>query len=100
MSSTLLCFIKSKLEGKAREALPETITSIDDIKNALRSRIKPDNSKVIAGKIAALNVRNNNYAEFSKQAVDLADALQHSLVIEGMTKTKPHQMTIEQTVSV
>ena len=84
----------------AREALPDNINSIDDIIKALRARIKPDNSKVIAGRIAALHVRNGNFQEFSKQVEDLADALERSLVIEGITKVKAQEIAVEQTVSV
>ena len=97
---TFLTFIKSKLQGVAREALPETVTSIDEVISALRSRIKPDNSKVVAGRIAALQVRNGNYQDFAKQAEELSDALERSLVIEGMTKTKAKEMAIEQTINV
>lgn len=98
--NTLISFIKSKLEGKAREALPENVTSINDIKVALKAKIKPENSKVIAGKIAALQVRSGNYPEFTKQAEALADALERSLVIEGISKQKATEMAIEQTVNV
>ncbi|XP_037812752.1 probable serine/threonine-protein kinase nek1 [Lucilia sericata] len=96
----LISFIKSKLDGKAREVLPENITSVEQIKNTLKDRIKPDNSKVIAGRIAALHIKNNSYADFSKTVEDLADALQRSLVIEGITKEKAQEMAIEQTVSI
>ncbi|KAI8116606.1 hypothetical protein CVS40_11350 [Lucilia cuprina] len=96
----LISFIKSKLDGKAREVLPENILSIEEIKNSLRSKIKPDSSKVVAGRIASLNVRNNNYVDFSKNVEELADALQRSLVIEGITKVKAHEMAIEQTVNI
>lgn len=100
LQTTFLNFVKSKLEGKAREALPDNVMSVDELKNALRGKIKPDNSKIIAGKIAALNVRNGDYTEFSKQAEELADALKRSLVIEGITKNKAHEMAIEQTITV
>lgn len=96
----LVTFIKSKLEGKAREALNENVSTIEEIKSSLTGKLKPDNSKVIAGKIAALHVRNNNYAEFAKQAEDLADALKRSLVTEGITQVKAHELAIEQTVAV
>ena len=66
--ATFIAFVKSKLQGIAREALPYNVNSIDDIIKTLRARIKPDNSKVIAGRIAALHVRNGNFQEFSKQA--------------------------------
>lgn len=100
LTVTLVSFVKSKLEGKAREALPENVSTIDQIKTALKNKIKPDNSKVVAGKIAALQVRNNNYADFAKQSEELADALERSLVIEGITKDKAHEMAIEQTINV
>lgn len=45
-------------------------------------------------------MRNNNYAEFAKQAEELADSLKRSLVIEGMTQVKAHELAIEQTVAV
>ena len=51
------------MEGKAREALPENVNTIDSIKTALRNKIKPK-------------------------------------VVEGITKVKAHEMTVEQTVSV
>ena len=67
LQTTFINFVKSKLDGKARETLPDRIERKADIKTALEKGIKPDNSKVIAGKIAALNVRNNVFTEFSKQ---------------------------------
>lgn len=97
LTVTLISFIKSKLEGKARKALPDKVNTIDEIKTALKIKIKPDNSKVVAGKIAALQVRNINYADFAKQTEELADDIGRSIVIEGMTKTKAHEMAIEQT---
>lgn len=100
LKPTLVFFIKSKLEAKAREALPENVESVSEIKQALKSRIKPDSSKVIAGRIVALNVKNNNYVEFSKQAEELADAFERSLVIEGITRNKAHEMAIAETVSM
>lgn len=100
LKTCLISFIKSKLDGKAREVLPETISSIEQITDTLKTRIKPDNSKVVAGRIAALHIKNNNYTEFAKNVEDLADALQRSLIIEGITKTKAEEMAIEQTVKI
>lgn len=100
LNGTLVSFIRSKLEGKAREALPEDVSTVEEIKVALKRKIKLENSKVVAGKIAALQIRNENYTEFAKQTEDLADALERSLVIEGVTRAKAHEMAIEQTVSV
>ena len=86
--TTVVTFLKSKLKGKAREALPENVSTVKDIKAAQKEKLKPDNSKIIAGKIAALTVRNNNFTEFAKQAEDLADALKRSLTIKLSQRTK------------
>ena len=100
LKDTLILFVKTRLEGKAREIIPENPTSIQDIIKILKNKIKPENSKVVAGKIATLQIRNNDYAEFSKNVEELADALERTLVIEGMTQAKAHEMAIEQTVDV
>ncbi|XP_067622180.1 uncharacterized protein [Eurosta solidaginis] len=100
LTPTFIAFLKSKLEGKAREALPTHIESVSQIKEALCNEIRPDNSKVVAGKIAALRVTNNNFSEFSKQVEELSDSLERCLIIEGMTKAKAHEMAVEQTISV
>ncbi|HBK82997.1 MAG TPA: hypothetical protein DDZ41_05275, partial [Flavobacterium sp.] len=86
LKDTLILFVKTRLEGKAREIIPENPTSIQDIIKILKNKIKPENSKVVAGKIATLQIRNNDYAEFSKNVEELADALERTLVIEGMTQ--------------
>ena len=70
--------MKSKLDGKAMEVLPEAIDSIEQIKNALSNRIKPDSSKVIARRMASLQIKGNNYENYAKNVEDLADALQRS----------------------
>ncbi|XP_067639439.1 bromodomain-containing protein DDB_G0270170-like [Eurosta solidaginis] len=100
LTPTFIAFLKSKLEGKARGALPTHIESVNQIKEALCSEIRPDTSKVVAGKIAALRVTNNNFSEFSKQVEELSDSLERCLFIEGMTKAKAHEMAVEQTISV
>ncbi|XP_065370876.1 myb-like protein P [Calliphora vicina] len=100
LNTCLISFIKSKLDGKAREVLPNQIISTDQIKDILKNRIKPDSSIVVAGRIAALNIKQNNYTDFAKNVEDLADALERSLVIEGITREKAHEMAIDQTISV
>ncbi|XP_017469649.1 PREDICTED: uncharacterized protein LOC108361527 [Rhagoletis zephyria] len=100
LTTTFIAFLKSKLEGKARESLPTQISSVSQIKEALSNKIKPDNSKVVAGKIAAMKVHNNNYSDFAKQVEELADSLERSLIIEGMTQAKAHEMAVEQTINV
>lgn len=93
-------FVKSRLEGIALESVPEVVNNVDDIINALRQHIKPDNSKVIAGRMLALRVDRSKMVEFTQQAETLSEALQRSLIIEGISQAKAREMTIEKAVEV
>lgn len=100
LKATLITFVKTRLEGKAREVIQEKPASVQDIIKTLKQKFKPENSKIVAGKIAALQIKNNNYSDFSKNVVELADALERTLISEGMTQAKAQEMAIEQTVDV
>lgn len=93
-------FIIARLEGKALEAVPEDANSIDDIVTALKSKIKPDSSKVVAGRMMALRSDKTNLQDFSKQAEELADSLRRSLIVEGISQAKAHEMTVDKTVEM
>ncbi|XP_036342275.1 putative uncharacterized protein DDB_G0278921 [Rhagoletis pomonella] len=54
----------------------------------------------LKSKLEALKVHNNNYSDFAKQVEELADSLERSLIIEGMTQAKAHEMAVEQTINV
>lgn len=97
-----LCFkyIKSKLEGRALEAMPENLVSVQQIKDALSKKIKPDSSRVIEGKIAALRLIKGNFATFSKQAEDLAESFRRSLIVEGISKSKAEEMAVNKMVDL
>lgn len=97
-----LCFkfIKSKLEGRALEAMPDVFTTVEHITAALKSKIKTDSSRVISGKIAAMRLIKGNYSSFAKQAEELAESLRRSLVLEGMTKIKAEEIAIEETAKL
>lgn len=93
-------FVKSKLEGKAEESIPDNPQNVDVIIASLRQHIKPDNSKVVAGRLLALRPDRAKLTDFTEQAEMLADALQRSLIIEGITQSKAREMTIEKTVEL
>lgn len=93
-------FILSKLEGRALEAVPQNVNSIDEIITALKSTIKPDNSKVISGRMMALRADRVSMQDFTKQAEDLADAFKRSLVVEGISQSKAKEMAIEKTIEM
>lgn len=78
----LITFIKTRLEGKALESIPNEPENIDEILDALRTNIKPENSKVISGRMLALRLDNKKVQDFSRQAEELADAFKRSLIVE------------------
>lgn len=93
-------FVESKLEGKAKDSVPQNPNTVDEIIEALKQQIKPDNSKVVAGRLLALKSDRAKMSEFTEQAELLADSLQRSLIIEGITQAKAREMTIERTVEL
>lgn len=92
-----LKFIKSKIEEKALECLPDAIVEIDDILDALKQHIKPDCTDVIEGKFMALRLNKSNFTQFAKSAEELSEAYRRSLVADGLTRAKAHEMTIKKT---
>lgn len=96
----LKTFIMTKLEGKALEAIPTNAQNVDEIIAALQEAIKPDNSKVIAGRMTALHVQQGNYVEFAKNVELLSDAFRRALIVEGIPQPKAQEMTIDKTVEL
>lgn len=93
-------FVITKLEGRALEAIPEGESDINAILNALKAAIKPDSSKVIEGRMLALRVDRSKVQEFTKQAEELAEALERSLIVEGISQNKAKSMSIDKTVEM
>lgn len=95
-----LTFIKSRLEGRAEEAIPDDCKTVEALTTALKAKIKPDNSGIIEGKMTALSLRKNDYSKFAAEAEKLAEALRRTLIIEGLTRAKAEEMTIKKTVEI
>lgn len=96
----LKTFVLTKLSGKALESIPADPANVDAIITALRTNIKPDSSKVVEGKMMALKMDNTKSTEFTKEAEQLAEAFQRSLVIEGIPQAKAKSMAVEKTVEM
>lgn len=77
--------------------MPDEIDTAKDITDALRIAIKPESSKVVEGKMIALQVNKGDFSKFNEQAEKLAEAYRRSLIIEGMTKAKSQELTISKT---
>lgn len=95
----LKTFVVAKLEGKALECIDQDGT-LDQIVEALKKNIKPESSKVISGRMLALKYNKNQSQDFAAQTEKLAEALQRSLIIEGISQNKAKEMVVERTVEV
>lgn len=73
---------------------------INFIYNELQRKIKPENSKVIQGKIKALRADNKSKLEFAKIADELADQLRMALIAESIPPAKAKEMAVEATVDM
>lgn len=100
LRALLPTIILTKLEGKALECIPTENITTASIKEALEANIKPDNSNVVSGRMLALKLKPKQLAEASKQAEELAEALERTLVIEGTTQAKARQMATEKTIEM
>lgn len=96
----LVAFLKTKIDGRAREFISETDTTVAAILGKLRENIKPDNSKVIEGRILSLKLSTSNQEEFAAKAEELSEAFRRSLVMEGVTPTKANEMSVDKTVEL
>lgn len=92
-------FVVSRLDGKALECV-DSDKDLDSIIADLRASIKVDSSDVIEGRLQALKLSKYGPVEFAKQAESLADALQRSLVLEGINLPKAREITIKKTVEM
>lgn len=100
LRETLRQFIFTRLSGVASEAIPENVANIDEVKAALKAKIKPDSSKVIAGRMMALKLDNRKVQDYSKQAEELSESFKRSLIIEGITQSKANEMAVDKTIEM
>lgn len=98
LSTLLYAFAKTKLEGKAREYITDDVTTLALLKNTLTENIKPDNSKIIEGRMLSLRFNIAASGEFAEKAEQLSDALRRTLIVEGMTARKANEIAIEKTI--
>lgn len=92
-------FVISRLEGRALECIDQS-KNLENIIADLQNSIKPDSSKVVEGKMLSLRLNKSHANDFSKQAEELAEALQRSLVVEGYSLSKAKEITVEKTVEM
>lgn len=93
-------FVLTRLTGKAQECVRKNPTSVDEIITDLEKYIKPDNSKIKEGRMQSLRFNSNRVQEFTQQTEKLAEALQRTLIIEGISQEKAKEMTVDRTVDM
>lgn len=100
LHANLFSYVKTKLEGRAREFITPEITTLEQLKLVLTDNIKPENSKVVEGRISALHYAYSKQEEFVAKAEQLSDALRRTLIVEGISAAKANEMVIEKTVEL
>lgn len=93
-------YIRTKLEGKALEAIPADASTAREIITALKHKIKPETSKVVLGRFLALRTERNALPKFQKEAEELANQLRRAYTSEGMTERLAETTTIDKTVEM
>lgn len=93
-------YIKNRVRGRAEEYIPDNCTSIEEIIDALKSKIKPENSTVVEGKILSLRLQRGDFSKFAQEAEKLSEAFRRALIVEGITKNKAEEMTINKMVDL
>lgn len=97
---TFIKFILTRIDGKALESIPKNPATINEITDNSKKYIKPDSSKIIEGRMLSLKANRVNMPDYTKQAEELADALQRSLIVEGISQNKAREMTIDRTIEM
>lgn len=100
LKNQLKKFILMKLEGYAAEIVPENVASIDALVECLKNKIKPENSKIVEGRMLALRTDRSGLQNFAKQVEDLSDAFRRALVTDGMPHNLAEKQVIEKTIEL
>lgn len=100
LTECLVRFIKARLEEAALEHVEPSSNTIAAIKNDLKKGIKPENSTVISGKLAALHADRHGLQDFAKQAEALADDFRRSLIMEGIPAKKAKELAVKETIDL
>lgn len=93
-------YIKNSVRGRAEEYVPENCTTLTDLISALKSKIKPETSDVVEGKILSLRLQKGDFTKFAQEAEKLSEAFRRALVVEGITKNKAEEMTVTKMVEL
>lgn len=100
LKSLLATFIRTKIDGKARDYVTSSDLTTKQITDKLRENIRPENEKIIKGKMAALKADRSSLTNFAEQAEILADSLKRAYIAEGIPTATANKMTVEETIAM
>lgn len=90
----------TRLEGNAREAIIAPPEKPNDIITQLKAFIKTESSKVIEGRMLALRADKTSLTKFAERAEEFAEQFRRSLCVEGFSKQKAKELSVEKTVEL
>lgn len=96
----LFKYLKSRLTDKAKEAVPATVTTIDDLITTLRSKIKPENSDVVLGRLLALKADKTSLQTFQEKAEELSEKLRRAYISDGIPEAVARKMVVSKAVEM
>lgn len=100
LKAFLVALVRTKIDGRARELISDDDNTVEAILTKLRSSIKPDNSKVVEGRMLAIRLNMNSSSEFAQKVEELSDAYRRALVIEGISHAKANEMAVDKTIDL
>lgn len=95
--ATVVTFIKSRLSGPARDCINETVNSVDRMIAALRNSIKTPSSGELEAKLHSLSAYKKDRSVFCNEMQELANALKHAYITEGLNNQIAEQYAARET---
>ena len=100
LTSLALSFIKTRLEGRALDSIPQSYVSIDELKVALTNNIKPISSKLLESRLSATSSSKKTLQEFVGAIENAASLLKQSLVTEGCSSKKAEELVTARVLEI
>ena len=100
LTSLALSFIKTRLEGRALDSIPQSYVSIDELKVALTNNIKPISSKLLESRLSATSSSKKTLQEFIGAIENAASLLKQSLVTEGCSSKKAEELVTARVLEI
>lgn len=98
--ATLVAFVKSRLTGPARDCISDATNTVDQIIAALRHAIRTPSSDELAAKLQSITSFKKERTIFCKEMEEVANALKHAYITEGLTNEIAERYAARETKKV